>query len=165
MKTIVPSAGVSGATTGWFLYEAGHEVTVLDRQPPASLEISSADGAQTSVSCGELRASRSAPFKAQQWLTKKNSKENAPLVFPLRPDPIQWRWRTPCPLPHVGRSRVQNSLLRAGHSTLDQAHSCGSATAVTVTVSEQRLTENCAFANMKALRAATVPLEALREAA
>ena len=41
MKVLVLGSGVIGVTSAWYLTEAGHEVTVLDRQPgPDPAEIS-----------------------------------------------------------------------------------------------------------------------------
>ena len=50
MKVVVLGAGVTGVASAWFLREAGHEVTVVDRQPQAALETSFANGGQISVS-------------------------------------------------------------------------------------------------------------------
>jgi glutamyl-tRNA reductase len=33
MKVVVLGAGVIGVTSAWYLAKAGHEVTVIDRQP------------------------------------------------------------------------------------------------------------------------------------
>jgi D-amino-acid dehydrogenase len=52
-KIIVLGAGITGVTTAWFLRQAGHDVTVIDRQPAAGLETSFADGGQISVSHAE----------------------------------------------------------------------------------------------------------------
>ncbi|TIP37841.1 MAG: FAD-dependent oxidoreductase, partial [Mesorhizobium sp.] len=43
MKVIVLGGGVIGVTTAYFLTEAGHEVTVYDRQPGPALETSFAN--------------------------------------------------------------------------------------------------------------------------
>jgi D-amino-acid dehydrogenase len=57
MKVIVLGAGVTGITSAWFLRQAGHDVTVVDRQPAAGLETSFANGGQISVShAGPIRA-------------------------------------------------------------------------------------------------------------
>ena len=53
MKVIVIGAGVVGTTTAWYLAAAGHEVTVVDRQPGAGQETSVANGGQISVSHAE----------------------------------------------------------------------------------------------------------------
>lgn len=85
---IVLGAGVTGITTAWFLRQAGHQVTVVDRQPGAGLETSFANGGQISVSHAEPWANPGAPWKVLKWLTR----EDAPLLFRLRPDLNQWLW-------------------------------------------------------------------------
>lgn len=88
MHIIVLGAGVTGITSAWYLRQAGHEVTVIDRQPAAGLETSFANGGQVSVSHAEPWANPGAPAKVLKWLMK----EDAPLLFRLRADPAQWRW-------------------------------------------------------------------------
>ncbi|HSW03096.1 D-amino acid dehydrogenase [Aquabacterium sp.] len=88
MKILVLGAGVTGITTAWFLRQAGHEVTVVDRQPAAGLETSFANGGQISVSHAEPWANPGAPLKVLKWL----GQEDSPLLFRLRPDLRQWLW-------------------------------------------------------------------------
>lgn len=88
MKVIVLGAGVVGTTAAWFLRQKGYEVTVIDRQPNAGLETSFANGGQISVSHAEPWANPDAPKKILKWLFK----EDAPLLFRLRADAMQWRW-------------------------------------------------------------------------
>lgn len=88
MHIIVLGAGVTGITSAWYLRQAGHEVTVIERQPAAGLETSFANGGQISVSHAEPWANPGAPLKVLKWLMK----EDAPLLFRLRADPAQWRW-------------------------------------------------------------------------
>jgi D-amino-acid dehydrogenase len=88
VKIVVLGAGVIGTTTAWFLNQAGHEVTVIERKPNAGLETSFANGGQISVCHAEPWANPSAPKKILQWL----GKEDAPLLFRLRADINQWRW-------------------------------------------------------------------------
>ena len=88
MKIIVLGAGVVGTASAWYLARAGHEVTVLDRQPEAGLETSFANGGQVSVSHAEPWANPTAPFKVLQWL----GREDAPLLFRPRADLGQWIW-------------------------------------------------------------------------
>lgn len=88
MKVIVLGAGVLGTASAWYLQKAGHEVTVLERQGGAALETSFANGCQISVS------------HAQPWANPANlvkvlgslGREDAPLLFRLLVDPLQWRW-------------------------------------------------------------------------
>lgn len=88
MKILVLGAGVVGVTSAWYLARAGHEVTVIDRQPAAGLETSFANGGQISVSHAEPWANPGAPVKILKWL----GREDAPLLFRLRADPKQWSW-------------------------------------------------------------------------
>ncbi len=88
MKVLVLGAGVVGVTSAWYLAEAGHEVTVVDRQPAAGFETSFANGGQISVSHAEPWANPGAPLKILQWL----GREDAPLLFRPRLSARQWGW-------------------------------------------------------------------------
>lgn len=48
MKVIVLGGGVVGVTSAWYLAQAGHEVTVVERQPEAGMETSFANAGQVS---------------------------------------------------------------------------------------------------------------------
>jgi D-amino-acid dehydrogenase len=88
MKVIVLGSGIVGTASAWFLHKAGHEVTVIERQPGAAQETSFANGGQISVSHAEPWANPSAPLKILKWL----GKEDAPLLYRFRPEMLQWRW-------------------------------------------------------------------------
>ncbi|MBI5923561.1 MAG: D-amino acid dehydrogenase [Betaproteobacteria bacterium] len=88
MHVIVLGAGVVGVTSAWYLREAGHEVTVIDRQPEAAQETSFANGGQISVSHAEPWANPAAPLKVLEWL----GREDAPLLWRWRADWQQWFW-------------------------------------------------------------------------
>jgi D-amino-acid dehydrogenase len=88
MKVLVLGAGVVGVTSAWYLAKSGHEVTVVDRNAAAGMETSFANGGQVSVSHAEPWANPSAPLKVLKWLAR----EDAPLLFRLRPDVRQWLW-------------------------------------------------------------------------
>ena len=88
MKIIVLGAGVVGTTSAWYLSKAGHEVSVVDRQPSAGLETSFANGGQISASHAVPWANPGAPLKILRWL----GKEDAPLLFRLHADWQQIRW-------------------------------------------------------------------------
>ena len=88
MKVIVLGAGIVGTASAWFLHKAGHEVTVLERQPGAAQETSFANGCQISVSHAEPWANPAAPMKVLKWL----GKEDAPLLYRFRPEWLQWKW-------------------------------------------------------------------------
>jgi D-amino-acid dehydrogenase len=88
MKVIVLGAGVVGTASAWYLRQAGHEVTVIERQPGPALETSFANGCQISVSHAEPWANPASLLKVLRGL----GREDAPLLFRLRADPLQWRW-------------------------------------------------------------------------
>jgi D-amino-acid dehydrogenase len=88
MKVLVLGAGVIGTSTAWYLTEAGHEVTVVDRRDGAGLETSFANGGQISVCHAEPWANPEAPLKILQWIWR----DDAPLLFRLKLDPGQWSW-------------------------------------------------------------------------
>lgn len=88
MEIIVLGAGVIGVTSAWYLAEAGHRVTVVERQPGPALETSFANGGQVSISHAEPWANPDAPGKILRWLWR----EEAPLKFRLRWDAAQWVW-------------------------------------------------------------------------
>ncbi len=88
MRVLVLGAGVVGVASAWYLNRAGHEVTVVDRQPGAGLETSFANGGQISVSHAEPWANPHVLPKALKWL----GREDAPLLFRARWDPALFRW-------------------------------------------------------------------------
>lgn len=88
MHVIVLGAGLAGVTSAWYLCQAGHTVTVVDRQPAAGLETSYANGGQISVSHPEPWANPGAPAQVLRWL----GREDAPLLFRPRLDWGQWSW-------------------------------------------------------------------------
>ena len=88
MKILVLGAGVVGTTSAWYLRQAGHEVTVIDRQPGAGLETSFANGGQLSASNAEPWSNLRILPKASRWI----GQEDAPLLFRLRADPALIRW-------------------------------------------------------------------------
>lgn len=89
MKILVLGAGVVGTTTAWYLNQAGHTVTVIDRQPAAGLETSFANGGQISVSHAEPWANPHVLAHLIHWF----GKPDAPLrVRSSLRDPDFWRW-------------------------------------------------------------------------
>jgi D-amino-acid dehydrogenase len=88
MNVIVLGAGIVGTASAWYLRAAGHDVTVIERQPGPAQETSFANGCQISVSHAEPWATPAGLVKVMQAL----GREDAPLLFRLRADPLQWRW-------------------------------------------------------------------------
>ncbi|KSV94071.1 D-amino acid dehydrogenase [Sinorhizobium sp. GL28] len=79
MKVIVLGAGIIGVTSAYQLAKAGHEVTVIDRQPGPALETSFANAGEVSFGYCSPWAAPGIPMKAMKWLFMKH----APLI--LRP--------------------------------------------------------------------------------
>ena len=88
MKVIVLGSGIIGTASAWFLNKAGHDVTVIDRQPGAALETSFANGCQISVSHATPWANKTAPMT----IFKSLGTEDAPLLYRFRAEWLQWKW-------------------------------------------------------------------------
>lgn len=88
MRVAVLGAGVVGVTGAWYLARAGHEVTLVDRQPEAGMETSFANGGQISAGHAEPWAKPSVVPKVLKWL----GREDAPMLFRPRADLQQWLW-------------------------------------------------------------------------
>ncbi|RWA64820.1 D-amino acid dehydrogenase [Mesorhizobium sp.] len=88
MKIFVLGGGVIGVTTAYFLAEAGHEVTVFDRQKGPALETSFANAGEVSPGYASPWAGPGIPLKAIKWLLMKHG----PLVVRPAFDPHMWTW-------------------------------------------------------------------------
>ena len=88
MKILVLGSGVIGVTSAWYLARAGHEVTLVDRQPQPAMETSFANGGQVSWGAANPWAAPGIPRKALGWLFQRH----APLVLRPTLDPAMWRW-------------------------------------------------------------------------
>ena len=118
MKIIVLGAGVIGVTSAWYLSRAGHEVTVIDRQPGPALETSFANGGQVSASHAVPWANPMAPRQILRFLARPD----APLLFHPRADWRQWQWGTRFLLECLpGRTRRNaESILALARSSLEE---------------------------------------------
>ena len=65
-------AGVVGTTSAYYLARAGHDVTVVDRQPNAGLETSFANAGQVSPGYSAPWAGPGVPLKALKWLMMRH---------------------------------------------------------------------------------------------
>ena len=72
MKVLVLGAGVVGTSSAYYLARAGHEVTVVDRQPGAGLETSFANAGQVSPGYSAPWAAPGIPLKALRWLMMRH---------------------------------------------------------------------------------------------
>ena len=88
MKVLVLGSGVIGVTSAYYLADAGHEVTVIDRQPKPALETSFANAGEVSPGYSSPWAGPGVPVKAIKWLLMRHG----PLVIWPKLDPVMWIW-------------------------------------------------------------------------
>ncbi|MFT3664186.1 D-amino acid dehydrogenase [Piscinibacter sp.] len=88
MKVIVLGSGVIGTTSAWHLAQAGHEVTVVDRQDGAGKETSYANAGEVSPGYSAPWAGPGVPLKAIKWLLM----QHRPLVIRPGVDMAMLRW-------------------------------------------------------------------------
>ncbi|MBR0842638.1 D-amino acid dehydrogenase [Bradyrhizobium liaoningense] len=88
MKVLILGSGVIGVTSAYYLARAGHEVTVVDRQPEPALETSFANAGEVSPGYSSPWAGPGVPVKAVKWLLMKHG----PLVIRPKFDPVMWVW-------------------------------------------------------------------------
>ena len=88
MKVLILGSGVIGVTSAYYLARAGHEVTVVDRQPEPALETSFANAGEVSPGYSSPWAGPGVPVKAVKWLLMKHG----PLVIRPKLDPVMWLW-------------------------------------------------------------------------
>ncbi len=88
MKVIVLGAGIVGVTSAYQLAKAGHEVTVVDRQPGPALETSFANAGEVSFGYCSPWAAPGIPMKAMKWLFM----QHAPLILRPKVDMAMIAW-------------------------------------------------------------------------
>jgi D-amino-acid dehydrogenase len=88
VKVLVLGSGVIGVTSAYYLARAGHEVTVVDRQPKPALETSFANAGEVSPGYASPWAGPGVPVKAIKWLLMRHG----PLVIWPKLDPVMWIW-------------------------------------------------------------------------
>src|SRR5471030_582446 len=88
MKVVVLGGGVIGVSTAYYLARAGHQVTVVERQPGAGLETSFANAGEISPGYSAPWAAPGLPLKDFKWLFMKYR----PLVVRPRFDPAMVLW-------------------------------------------------------------------------
>ncbi len=88
MRVLVLGSGVIGTSIAYYLAKAGHEVSVVDRQPGAGLETSFANAGEISPGYSAPWAGPGVPLKAIKWLLMRHS----PLIIKPSMDPAMWRW-------------------------------------------------------------------------
>ena len=88
MKVLVLGSGVIGVSAAYQLAVAGHEVTVVDRQPAAGLETSYGNAGEVSPGYSAPWAGPGVPVKAIKWLLM----QHRPLVVRPHLDLGMVRW-------------------------------------------------------------------------
>ena len=90
MRIVILGSGVIGVTSAYYLAKAGHDVTVIDRQPGPALETSFANAGQISPGYASPWAAPGIPLKAMKWMLQRH----APLS--ITPDgttfQLKWMW-------------------------------------------------------------------------
>jgi D-amino-acid dehydrogenase len=87
-EIIVIGGGVVGLTSAWWLLEAGHKVTLLERAPQVGTGTSFSNGGQLSYRYVSPLADVGVPLKALHWMFQ----EYGPLRFKPQFDLHQWTW-------------------------------------------------------------------------
>ncbi len=88
MHVVILGSGVVGVASAWYLARAGHQVTVLDRQPDAALETSAGNAGQISPGYAAPWAAPGVPLKAIKWMFQRH----APLAIRLDGSSFQLEW-------------------------------------------------------------------------
>ncbi|MDU2942090.1 MAG: D-amino acid dehydrogenase [Enterobacteriaceae bacterium] len=91
MHVVVLGSGVVGVTSAWYLRQAGHDVTVIDRASGPALETSAANAGQISPGYAAPWAAPGVPLKAIKWMFQRH----APLAISLdgTPSQLKWMWQ------------------------------------------------------------------------
>ncbi|WP_328590663.1 D-amino acid dehydrogenase [Kosakonia quasisacchari] len=88
MRVVVLGSGVVGVTSAWYLRQAGHDVTVIDRQPGPAQETSAGNAGQISPGYAAPWAAPGVPLKAIKWMFQRH----APLAISLDGSSSQLKW-------------------------------------------------------------------------
>ena len=88
MRVLVLGAGVVGTAAAWYLAEAGHEVTVLDREAGPARGTSYANAGQSLGASVQPWVSPAVPGT----ILRHFGRIDAPYLIHLKPDPAIWGW-------------------------------------------------------------------------
>lgn len=88
MRVVILGSGVVGVASAWYLAQAGHQVTVIDRQPGPALETSAGNAGQISPGYAAPWAAPGVPLKAIKWMFQRH----APLAIRLDGSRFQLEW-------------------------------------------------------------------------
>lgn len=88
MHVIILGSGVVGVTSAWYLRQAGHDVTVIDREGGSAQETSAGNAGQISPGYATPWAAPGIPLKAIKWMFQRH----APLAVRLDGTAAQLKW-------------------------------------------------------------------------
>lgn len=88
MRVVILGSGVVGVTSARYLSQAGHDVTVIDRESGPALETSAANARQISPGYAAPWAAPGVPLKAIKWMFQRH----APLAISLDGTQFQLKW-------------------------------------------------------------------------
>ncbi|WP_058913030.1 D-amino acid dehydrogenase [Entomohabitans teleogrylli] len=88
MRVVVLGSGVVGVASAWYLQQAGHEVTVIDRESGPAQETSAGNAGQISPGYAAPWAAPGIPLKAIKWMFQRH----APLAIRLDGSAFQLKW-------------------------------------------------------------------------
>jgi len=129
MKVLVLGAGIAGVTAAYTLASRGHEVEVIDQEHGPAEQCSYANGAQLSYTHAEPWANPGAIPKMLKWMFR----DDAPLVFRLRPEIHMMKWGLKF-LSNCTTSRAHQNcetMLRLGMHSKTKLHQIADDTGIT----------------------------------
>ncbi|WP_297204051.1 D-amino acid dehydrogenase [uncultured Pluralibacter sp.] len=88
MHVVILGSGVVGVASAWYLRQAGHEVTVIDRETGPAQETSAGNAGQISPGYAAPWAAPGVPLKAVKWMFQRH----APLAISLDGTQFQLKW-------------------------------------------------------------------------
>lgn len=88
MHVVILGSGVVGVASAWYLRQAGHDVTVIDRETGPAEETSAGNAGQISPGYAAPWAAPGVPLKAVKWMFQRH----APLAISLDGTQFQLRW-------------------------------------------------------------------------
>ena len=107
MRIVILGSGVVGVASAWYLAQAGHQVTVIDRQSGAALETSAGNAGQISPGYAAPWAAPGVPLKAVKWMFQRH----APLAIRLDGSrfQLQWMWQMlrNCDMRHYQQNKAR----------------------------------------------------------
>jgi D-amino-acid dehydrogenase len=170
MRVLVLGSGVIGVTTAYYLARAGHEVTVIDREPGPALGTSFANAGQISPGYASPWAAPGIPLKAIKWMFEKH----APLAVRLDGSRFQleWMWQMlrNCTPGHYAQNKAR--MVRLAEYSRDCLQDLRAETGIsyegrtggTLQVFRTQQQLDHAEKDMAVLRQANVPFELLSSA-